>query len=109
MKAELLNPIDQVSIVGLAAQIQALTRTRNISTLASRLGIPLMSEHRNRRTVIERLQYIPDNQNEVDLAEARVELKTAREMIASLMTKSQGTQFNSARKSYAPWLKQYLA
>lgn len=109
MLAEKLTPIDRVSVVAIANQIQALTGTSNISSLASKYGVPLMSEHRNRAALVDRLQPKAYQTDQPDLAVLEQDLLIAREIIAMVLGKSQGVSGNQQRKSYAPWLKQYLA
>lgn len=109
MLAEQLSPIDRVSVVAIASQIQAMTGTSNISSLAAKYNVPLMSEHRNRVQLIDRLQPKSQQNCSNDLVSLQDELRTARELIALLLSKSQGVAGNTVRKSYAPWLKQYLA
>ena len=68
-----------------------------------------MSEHRNRAELIDRLQPKSQQASSPDLASLQEDLRTAKEMIAMILGKSQGVSGNNIRKSYAPWLKQYLA
>gem|GEM_PF-3384356 len=109
MLAEKLTPIDRVSVVAIAAQIQAMTGTSSISSLASKYAVPLMSEHRNRVALVDRLQPKAHQTDQPDLAVLEQDLRIAREIIAMILGKSQGVSGNQQRKSYAPWLKQYLA
>ena len=68
MLAEKLTPIDRVSVVAIASQMQAMTGTSNISSLAAKYSIPLMSEHRNRAELIDRLQPKSQKASSSDLA-----------------------------------------
>ncbi len=109
MLAEKLTPIDRVSVVAIASQIQAMTGTSTIASLAAKYSVPLMSEHRNRAELIDRLQPKSQQASSPDLASLQNELRTAKAVIGMLLGKSQGVSGNNVRKSYAPWLKQYLA
>ena len=109
MLAEKLTPIDRVSVVAIASQIQAMTGTSTIASLAARYSVQLMSEHRNRAELIDRLQPKSQQASSPALASLQDELRTARALIAMLLGKSLGVSGNNIRKSYAPWLKQHLA
>ena len=50
-----LSDVDKVSIVGCAQHILSHEAVTNIKTLAENFGVPLMTEHRNRFTVVQRL------------------------------------------------------
>ena len=50
-----LSSIDKVSIVALAKNIENAEGTMTVNALATKLGVPLMSENRNRKDLILRI------------------------------------------------------
>ena len=104
-----LSYIDQVSIVGLAGQIQARTGASNISSLAKRYGVPTMSEYRNRQTIADRLNAVHSDADTLALAEAKRTAEVATAMLKVTLEKSLGIVGNKQRNTYAPWLKHHVA
>lgn len=99
-----LAATDKVSIVALARLIQCESDTSTISALAARLDVPLMSEARNRKALVERLAALPP-----PVAVAPLTWTSTRELIALLCHRSGATKTNCERHSYAAWFKEALA
>ncbi len=57
---EQISCIDKVSIVAIAKQIQKDEQTGTIADLARKLDVPIMSENRNRTSLIERITRPPE-------------------------------------------------
>jgi transposase InsO family protein len=96
-----LSAIDKVSIVALARIIQAEHKTTTIAELAYKLGVPIMSELRNRARLISRLS-LPRAEGP---APAPQILALAAFLIVSLLEKTGAIRDNQSRRSYAGWLK----
>ena len=96
-----LSAIDKVSIVALARDIQAEYKTATIGDLAYKLGVPLMSEARNRPRLVSRL-----GQPHPEAAKMPPQLLAlAAFLIVALLERSGAIRDNHARRSYAGWLK----
>lgn len=101
-----LSPIDKVSIVALAQSIQKETEALNISTLAAKLCVPLMSESRNRKALVGRLS---DTLQAEPPRDQELLLNIASSLISFLSERSGAVTVNEERHSYAPWFKSLLA
>lgn len=97
-----LSPADKVSIVAIARAIQAESGTLTISALAGQLGVPLMSEARNRKGLVDRLAAQPPAP-----PAPRVPAFVPG-LVATLCERSGGITANCERRSYAPWFKDAL-
>lgn len=100
-----LSQIDKVSIVALAQEISKETGTSTIAGVAKKLGVPLMTEHRNRQQLVQQLNSQKHAQRRHDLTDA---LKLAKTLISSLMSRCLASQDNNNRSSYAPWFKELI-
>ena len=97
---------DKLSIVALARMISGQHAADDISRLAKTLEVPLTSEWRNRKTVVERLTVpiVPI----CNSLEQEQQISVARNLIANLMERSSATQVNEERNTYSPWFKQLI-
>ncbi len=104
-----ISPIDKVSIVALAKIIHEEHGTKEISDLARKLDVPLMSEWRNRQQLAQRLSRplsIDSLKNPEDAPDSTRNL--AIFMISFLIQKAQAIQENSIRSSYMGWFKRLI-
>ena len=103
---ELIAAKDKLSIVAMAQSISTEYATSNISHLAKKLDVPLTSEWRNRKTMVERLTVpiVPI----CNSLEQEQDLAVARKLISLLMERSSAVQINDERNTYAPWFKQHI-
>ncbi len=97
-----ISPADKVSIVAIARNIQAEIGTQTISALAAHLGVPLMSEARNRKDLTARIQ-------SEATAPAKPQVPAfVSDLIAMLCQRSGAIMVNKERRSYAEWFKSSL-
>lgn len=103
MSVDQLSNIDKVSIVALAGELQGQYGTKNIKDLAALLGVPLMSESRNRSRLINRI--IDKNEKFIEIDQTTKLLELARKIIAALIIMAGAWRSNTKRRSYAGWFK----
>jgi transposase InsO family protein len=103
---EMIEAKDKLSIVALARSISREYSSKDIADLSKKLVVPLMSEWRNRQTVIERLA-APCTPI-CDSPDQEQHILAAQRLITQLMEKSSAVQVNSERNTYAPWFKQFI-
>jgi hypothetical protein len=101
----MLSNVDKVSIVGCAQYILKYEGADNIKTLAENLGVPLMTEHRNRFTVVERLLQ-PLDRPEKPPKQPMCRLDLAQGLVSSLASRSSAIRKPpDARAVVAPWFR----
>ena len=101
-----LSSIDKVSIVALAKNIENAEGTMTVNALATKLGVPLMSENRNRKDLILR---ISAKEPADPTKEKEPKLSFAVLLISLLLCRSGAVSRNRRRASYAPWFKDFIA
>jgi hypothetical protein len=104
-----ISNLDKVSIVGLGKTLLNEYKVDSISALATKLEVPLMSENRNRKTVLDRLTFDCLALQKEVLQKSNMPSNAAKEMIRFLLNNSGAVKNNNQRNSYAPWLKCFLS
>lgn len=100
-----LANIDKVSILATGLRIATEEGVNTISALASKLGVPLMSENRNRSDLLDRITATPAKTPLTAESEAEA---VARSLISFLCERSGAVTTNTARSTYAPWFKDHV-
>ena len=98
-----LSPADKVSIVAISRAIQTETCTLTISALAAKLGIPLMTESRHRKRLMERILAQPAEPIAPSVP------AYALHLVRTLCHRSGAVSMNNERRSYADWFKATVA
>lgn len=100
-----LSPVDKVSLVGCAQYILKTQGAANIKTLAENLGVSLMTEHRNRFTLVERLLQ-PLEKPEKPPVHPVCRLDMAQKMVNILTARSSAVRKEpDGRTTIAPWFR----
>jgi hypothetical protein len=102
-----LSDVDKVSIVACSKYILNNEGNCSIKTLAEKLKVPLMTEHRNRFSIVNRILQ-PLEKPEKPPTKPMCQLDLAKALIASLTSRSSAIRYTiggSERAVIAPWFR----